>query len=216
MIDESARVSVVRALAATLAVRLVTEVDRQSVNRAVHDYQATVLVRWSPDQEADLDALSAMAGIDAAAHLPEVGSRPEPLEFVVGRGTFATVDLAAPSCWEELSSRPDLRILGSALLGEDLDQSELRVAYPILHDRAVIAEHLEIDELWRGGDYGCTALELALAELGRDADVAALFPMAPGVQNLAARDAASIRLSRLWARAGFEEFNGVMARGLVG
>ena len=45
--------------------------------------------------------------------------------------------------------------------------------------------------------------------------MAALFPMKPGVQDLAERDAASLALFRYWSQIGFEEFNGIMAMALL-
>jgi hypothetical protein len=54
------------------------------------------------------------------------------------------------------------------------------------------------------------AAELALRELGRCVDVAALYPMRPGLEDLDERAAANRALSQYWARLGFVDFNGIM------
>lgn len=203
-----ARLAVVHGLAPSLLVRLTIEVPRADRHPAIRDHAAQVFVTWSPDSDLDPAAVSQMAGIKAENHS-------EPVRIEVGRGRLATVDLTAEDCWPALSARPSLRLVGHALLGERLDLRELRAAYPLLHQRVLIADHLEIDEQWRGAGYGLVALDLAVNELGKGSDVAALFPMEPGVQDLAQRDAASLALFRYWSQIGFEEFNGIMAKGLL-
>lgn len=199
---------VVHGLAPTLLVRLTIDVPRADSHPAIRDHSAKVLVRWSPDIELDLPTLSEMAGIKAENHSEEV-------EIQVGWGRLATVDLTVADCWEQLSQRADLRLVGHALMGERFDMAELRASYPLLHQRVLIADYLEIDPHWRGAAYGLVALDLAVNELGKGSDVAALFPMRPGVQDLAERDAASLALFRYWRQIGFEEFNGIMAKGLL-
>ncbi len=206
---------VVHGLAPTLLVRLTIDVPRADRHPAIRDHSAEVLVCWDPDQEFDLPILSEMAGIKAENHLPVIGEQAETVEIQVGWGRLATVDLTAPDCWEALSQRPDLRLVGQALMGEKFDMAELQASYPLLHHRVLIADYLEIDPLWRGAGYGLVALDLAVNELGKGSDVAALFPMKPGVQDLAERDAASLALFRYWSQIGFEEFNGIMAKGLL-
>lgn len=208
--DDRSRLLVVHGLAPTLLVRLTIDVPRADSHPAIRDHRATVLVRWSPDMQVDLVTLSEMAGINGENHLPG-----HDVEIEVGRGRLATVDFTVADCWEQLSQRPDLRLVGHALMGEKFDMAELRAAYPLLHQRALIADYLEIDPTWRGAAYGLVALDLAVNELGKGSDVAALFPMRPGVQDLAERDAASLALFRYWRQIGFEEFNGIMAKGLL-
>lgn len=213
--NEAERLAVVRDLGWTLCVRITTEVPRTDPTPAVRDHDARILVRWSADSDVDPDTLAEMTHLGAENYLPEVASGWGPREIDVGWASLATIDLAVEDCWAQLAQRQDLRLVGRALLGERLDLRELRAAYPGRHRWALVASMLQIDPHWRGAEYGLVALDLAVRELGRRADVAALFPMAPGVQDLTERDVASIGLFRYWARAGFEEFNGVMARSLA-
>jgi len=182
----------------------------------VQAYRADIAVRWSPDDGLDVDLaeLSERTGIDVRNYVPEVANvMPDGLVAPVGKGRFATVDLSAPDCWESLSQKGhDLAMIGEALLGEGFDQAELRAAFPVVHQRAVIVEHVEVDPEWQGAGYGLVATELVLRELGRCADLAALYPMRPGLADLDERHAASERLAGYWARLGFAGFNGIMAK----
>ena len=101
--------------------------------------------------------------------------------------------------------------VGKALYGESLQQKELRASYDISHGHVVIVAHMEIDPDWRGASNGLLATELVLGELGRAADAAALFPMKPGLDDFAERDASARALADYWGRIGFAEFNGIMA-----
>lgn len=208
VMDERARLAVVHALAPSLWVRLTIDVPRADRHPPLRDHSAQVFVTWSPDSDLDLAAVSQMGGIKAENHS-------EPVAIQVGRGRLATVDLTVPDWWDAVSARPDLRIVGRAVLGEKFDMAELRAAYPLLHQRVLIADYLEIESQWRGANYGLVALDLAVNELGKGSDVAVLFPMEPGVQDVAERDAASLALFRYWSLIGFEEFNGIMAKGLL-
>ncbi|MGB2737359.1 MAG: hypothetical protein WBC27_04880 [Candidatus Nanopelagicales bacterium] len=218
----STRLSVVRALRSTLFITLRTDVVQptaRSATQAVHDYTGIVKVEWSPErgQDVDLTALSAMTNLDVEGFVPEVDSLlPKTLVIPVGRGEFVTADLQAPDCWEELDSRGhDLGLVGRALLGEGFDLAELRAAFELVHMRAVIVNSMEIDPEWRGAKLGLLATELAIRELGKGADVAALFPMKPGLADLAERAAANRALSGFWGHLGFVEFNGIMVRDLT-
>ena len=142
---------VVHGLAPTLLVRLTIDVPRADRHPAIRDHSAEVLVCWDPDQEFDLPILSEMAGIRAENHLPVIGEQAETVEIQVGWGRLATVDLTAPDCWEALSQRPDLRLVGQALMGEKFDMAELQASYPLLHHRVLIADYLEIKYLCIAG-----------------------------------------------------------------
>ncbi len=200
-------------LRSTLHVRLRTSLVQPVTAVQVHD--AKVRVSRSPDHGPDVDlaVLSELTGVDTENYLPELsGPIPELLTVTVGRGEFAVVDLSAPGYHEELASLdPGFGLVGRALQGENLDQSELRAHYPIAAQRAVIVANMQIDPQWRGAAYGLLATELVLDELGRCADVAALFPMKPGLEDLAARAAAARALADYWGQIGFAEFNGIMA-----
>ncbi len=206
-----------KALAPTLFVTLRTDL-RQPGPSAVQEYSALIQIQWSPDDgpDVDLKVLSVLTDVDTETYLPELDKQlPDVLAVPVGRGRFVVADLVAPSCWQELAGRSlDLGLVGEALLGEAFDLSELRTAYDVVHERALIVDSVEIEPEWRGAGYGLRAAELGVQELGRCADLAALFPMRPGVVDLEERAAAAAGLSRYWAQLGFADYNGIMVREL--
>ena len=179
------RLSLVTALKPTLFVTLHTDVVQDASPAAVQEYRAEVYVEWSPDDgpEVDLAALSALAHVDAEHFLPEIGNvLPETLVIPVGHGEFFAADLLSATCWPELSGRGlDVALVGEALFGEAFDLATLRSVVDLVHGRALIVNSMEIEPAWRGAGFGLLATELALGELGRGADVAALYPMKPGV-----------------------------------
>ncbi len=209
--------SLVTAMRPTLFVTLC--VDLAQTPSPVQAYRASIAVRWSPDNGPDVDLaeLSERTGIDVRNYVPEVANAlPDGLVAAVGEGRFATVDLSAPDCWDGLTGYShDVSMVGEALLGEGFDQAELRAAFPVVHQRAVIVEHVEVVPEWQGAGYGLVATKLVLRELGRCADVAALYPMQPGLADLDERQASSERLARYWAQLGFARFNGIMAKSLA-
>jgi GNAT superfamily N-acetyltransferase len=212
---ESSRRSVVDGLRPTLFVTLRTDVRQHHGSLpAVQEFLASVQVEWSPDDGPDVDlaALSALAHVDAATYLPELSRLlPETLIMPVGNGRLVSADLLSEMCWDELSALGlDVALVGEALLGEHFDLAELTAEIDLVHGRAVIVNSMEISPDWRGAQYGLLAAELALRELGRCADVAALYPMRPGLEDLDERAAANRALSQYWARLGFVDFNGIM------
>ncbi|HQR80131.1 MAG TPA: hypothetical protein PLT68_07920 [Actinomycetota bacterium] len=213
---EQIRLSVVRTMRRTLFVTLQTEVVQG--DPAVRDYRARVQVEWSPDNGPDVDpaGLSELAHVDVEGFLPEVGSLlPETLVIPVGEGNLVLAELNSAQCWEELAERSlDLGLVGEALLGEGFDLALLRSTVELVHGRALIANYMEILPEWRGAEYGLLSLELAIRELGRCADVAAMYPMRPGLADLEQRAAANRALSAYWGRMGFVDFNGIMIRPL--
>lgn len=218
---ESSRRSVVEGLRPTLFVTLRTDVRQSSHGSkpgAVQEYLASVHVEWSPDDGPDVDlaALSTLAHVDAATYLPELSRLlPETLIMPVGNGRLVTADLRSESCWDGLSALGlDVALVGEALLGEHFELAELTAEMELVHGRAVIVNSMEISPDWRGAEYGLLATELALRELGRCADVAALYPMQPDLADLDERAAANRALSQYWARLGFVDFNGIMALAL--
>ena len=133
----------------------------------------------------------------------------------VGQGEFFWADLRSPTCWEELSGRGlDVGLVGEALFGEAFDLAKLRSVVDLDYGRALIVNSMEIAPAWRGAGFGLLATELTIGELGRDADVAALYPMKPGLADLAERAAVNRALSEYWARIGFVDFDGIMIRDL--
>lgn len=216
-IEEQDRSAVVGALADTLFVTLRTDL-RQTGPSAVQEYAASIQVQWSPDEgpDVDLEVLSELTDVDTEGYLPELDKQlPDVLAVPVGRGRFVVADLAVPSCWQELVGRSlDLGLVGEALLGETFDLSELRASYDVIHERALILDSVEIDPRWRGAGYGLRAAELGIQELGKCVDLAALFPMRPGVVDLEERAQAAEALTRYWARLGFVDYNGIMVREL--
>lgn len=214
--DGQDRVSVVTALRSTLHVDLTATLVQPTSSAQV--YGAIVQVSWSPDNGPDVDpeTLSELVGVDTEPYLPELSSLlPDTVTVDVGHGEFVSADLSAPDCLQELEDiGPGVGLVGKALYGEGLQQKELRASYDIAHEHAVIVAHMEIDDQWRSAGYGLLATELVLAELGRAADVAALFPMKPGLHDLVERDAAARALADYWGRIGFAEFNGIMAMAL--
>ncbi len=185
---------------------------------AAQVYAAVVQVSWSPDNGPDVDpeALSELVGVDTNAYLPELSSLlPDTVTVDVGHGEFVAADVSAPDCLQELEDiGPGVGLVGKALYGESLQQKELRASYDIAYGHVVIVAHMEIDPQWRGAGYGLLATELVLGELGRAADAAALFPMQPGLDDFAERDASARALADYWGRIGFSEFNGIMAMAL--
>ncbi|TXH40353.1 MAG: hypothetical protein E6Q90_14125 [Actinobacteria bacterium] len=210
------RLAVVTALRATLHVELTTSIVQPTT--AAQLYEAVVQVSWSPDDGPDVDseALSELMRVDTDIYLPELSSLlPDTITADVGHGDFVAADLGAPDCLQELEDiGPGVGLVGKALYGEGLQCAELSATFELVHQRAIIAAHMQIDPPWRGAGYGLLATELVLAELGRAADVAALFPMKPGLDDLAERDAAARALADYWGRIGFVEFNGIMAMAL--
>jgi hypothetical protein len=213
---EQMRLEVVRGLRPTLLVTLHTELDQDE--SAVSSYDVDVDVVWSPEDGPDVEpaVLSALAGVDVDTYLPELNSLlPDVLRIPVGGGDVIRADLADPACWDELAERgPDVRVVADALMGEHYDLRELRAAFPVVHERALIFNYLEIEPEWRGAGYGLIAAGLLLRELAPGADVAALFPMPRGVADLDQRAEAAAGLAQYWGRLGFAPFNGVMARAL--
>ena len=123
-----------------------------------------------------------------------------------------TADLRSESCWDGLSALGlDVALVGEALLGEHFELAELTAEMELVHGRAVIVNSMEISPDWRGAEYGLLATELALRELGRCADVAALYPMQPDLADLDERAAAESRPVAVWGPVGFVDFNGIMA-----
>lgn len=207
------RLSVVTGLRPTLHVDLTATLVQPT--SAAQVYAAVVQVSWSPDDgpDVDPDALSELVGVDTNAYLPELSSLlPDTVTVDVGHGEFVSADVSSPDCLQELEDiGPGVGLVGKALYGESLQQKELRASYDISHGRVVIVAHMEIDPDWRGAGYGLLATELVLGELGRAADAAALFPMKPGLDDFAERDASARALADYWGRIGFAEFNGIMA-----
>jgi GNAT superfamily N-acetyltransferase len=214
------RLSLLAALKPTLFVTLRTDVVQAATPAAVQEYRASINVEWSPDNgpEVDLETLSSLAHVDAEHFLPEIGNvLPETLVIPVGQAEFFSADLLSATCWQELSARGlDVGLVGEALFGEAFDLAKLRSVVDLVHGRALIVNSLEIAPAWRGAGFGLLAMELAIGELGRGADVAALYPMKPGVADLAERAAVNRALSEYWARVGFVDFNGIMIRDLSG
>lgn len=215
-IPEQARLAVVETMRRTLYVTLQTDVVQGEP--AVREYRARVQVEWSPDDGPEVDpaVLSELSGADVEGFLPEVGSLlPETLVIPVGTGDLVLADLNSPQCWEELAAISlDVGLVGEALLGEGFDLALLRSTVDLAHGYALIANSMEILPEWRGAEYGLLGLELAIRELGRCADVAAMYPMQPGLADLAQRSAANRALSAYWGRIGFVDFNGIMIRPL--
>jgi hypothetical protein len=209
----------VRGLRPTLFVTVRTDLLQTGGESAVvQDYNAEVRVEWSPDNGPDIDLaeFSRLAKVDAERFLPVGHFMPETLVVSVGNGSLVAADLQAPTCWSDLASRGlDQGLVGEALIGEGFDLTELRSAVDIVHGRALIVNSMEIAPEWRGGQYGLLATDLVIRELGRCADVAALYPMKPGVADLAERAAANRGLSDYWGRIGFVDFNGIMIRDLA-
>lgn len=213
---ESSRLAVVRTMRSTLGVEVCAELTQQPA--PVVECRVRLYVRWSPDDGPDVDPteFSRLAGVDVESYLPEVGNGlPDVLTVTVGSGMFYAVDLEAPDCWKDLAARSlDLGLVGEALLGEKFDEAELRTRFEIVHERAIIVANVEVLPQWQGGSYGLLATEVVLRELGRSADVAALYPMKPGLADLSERAAAAAGLAQYWGRIGFTDFNGIMARAL--
>lgn len=221
--SDPGRELVVKALRATLSVTLRTELVQPqppATTAAVREYAAALNVHWSPDDGPDVDraTLSELANLDVDTYLPELDRfLPDTLAIPVGEGSFVVVDLRAADCWTELSSRGwDLGLVGKALLGEAFDMSELRATLDVTHGHAVIVNYVGISEDWRGAQYGLLATELVIRELGRCADLAALYPMQPGLEDLAERSTAAAALARYWQQIGFVDYNGIMIRALAG
>lgn len=210
--------SVLQALGSTLFVTLRTDVVQTQTRSATQEYSATVQVAWSPDDgpDVDLGQLAELTGVDVENYLPEVDSLlPDTLVVPVGHGTLVRADLTAPTCWDELSGRGlDVGLVGEALLGEAFNLAELQASFEVVQGRALIVNYMEILPEWRGARYGLLATELAIRELGRCCDVAAMYPMQPGLADLDERAAANRALSAYWAQLGFVDFNGIMVRDL--
>lgn len=216
VVDEAAAVKVAAGMRPTLLVTLSTDVEVRDAPPAVQHYAVSVCVRWSSEEGPDVDlaTLSEMADVDFEDYLAEVDLLPpRTVHIPVGHGDVYVADLAAPSCWEELAQRgPDVRLVGDALLGEDFDMREVREAFDLVHQRALVLNFIEIAPQWRGADYGLLVAELAISVLGRCTDLVVLFPMAPGLTDLEQRAASNRGLGQYWGRIGFTPFNGIMAR----
>lgn len=214
--QQSLRMSVVTALKPTLFVTLSTDL-RQTVS-SVQPYVASVKVRWSPDDgpDVDTDELSTMAHVQIQTYLPELFKfLPETLAIPVGSGRFATADLAAPECAQDLLAHGmDLGLVGHVLRGDDGDLAPLRSAFPGARDRVLIADYLQIDDDWRGSGYGVLAMNLILGAMRELVDLAALYPMGPGLTDFAERQASHDALSVYWAKAGYRPFDSIMVRDL--
>ena len=200
------------ALRPTMFVTLQTDVGQQPA--AVREYSARVQVEWSADQgpDVDLDELSQLAKVAAEVLVPELGSiHPTTLVVPVGHGGFVLAELDSPGCWHDLAAKgQDLGLVGESLRGEASDLSPLRTTVDLVYGRALIVNSMEIDPGWRGARYGLLAIELGMRELGRFADVAALYPMRPGLTDLEERAAANRGLAQYWAHLGFVDYNGIM------
>ena len=71
---------------------------------------------------------------------------------------------------------------------------------------------VEIFEPWRGAELGLCATDLVIDELHTRADLAALYPMPPGLTDVDEREPAHQGLCTYWARIGFEEYDEIMVR----
>lgn len=214
--QQSLRRSVVTALKPTLFVSLSTDVGQRA--SSVQPYQATVKVRWSPDDgpDVDPDELSKMAHVQIQTYLPELFKfLPEALAVTVGSGRFAVMDLSAPECLGDMVGQGlDLGLVAQVLRGEDASLTPLRSEFPGARERILIADYLQIDPGWRGAGYGVLAMNLVVGALRELVDVAALYPMGPGLTDFAAREASHAALSRYWANSGFRPFDSIMVRDL--
>lgn len=214
---EDVRLSVVRALRATLFVSLSGDIGQD--DSGIHDYTVLVKVRWSPDTgpDVDLDELSEMSHVDTQTYFPElIKSLPQSLEITVGEGSFVAADLSNPECLHLLAQRSmDLAIVGEALWGEHLDLQPLLSRYELANTRVLIANSMQIDPAWRGASYGLLATDLVIQRLRAGVALAALFPMGPGLTDLDERRASHERLMWYWAKIGFEPFEDIMVRPLV-
>jgi hypothetical protein len=187
-----------------LECELRTADNRMEPSGAV-DYYATFFVDWFPseiDTEPDEVVLAAAA---RAAGIADATS--ECIEIPVGRAHFLIVDSADPNLYEALDAKEgDLELLGSALLSQGhlvdalADQLEPGSGYGIL------GNSLCIDAPWRGMHLGLRGAALALNELRRGCDFAAVFPMEPGTMTEDERQASHARLAKYWARLGFEHW----------
>jgi hypothetical protein len=214
--QQSLRSAVAAALKPTLFLTVSTEVRQQ--RSSVQPYNVAVKVRWSPDDgpDVDTDELSAMAHVQIQTYLPELFKfLPETLSIPVGSGRFALADLAAPTCVQDLvANGMDLGLVAHVLRGEAGDLQPLHKAYPGARERVLIADFLEIDSEWRGAGYGVLAMQLLLGAFRELVDVAALYPMGPGLTDFEERESSHAALSVLWARAGYMPFDSIMVQDL--
>ncbi len=208
--------AVVTALKPTLFVTLSTDIRQKT--SAVQPMSVTVNVRWSPDDgpAVDTDELSAMAHVQIQTYLPELFKfLPETLSISVGAGRFALADLSAPTCVQDLvANGMDLGLVAQVLRGDAGDLGPLHAAFPGARERVLIADFLGIDAEWRGAGYGVLAMELVLGAFRELVDIAALYPMGPGLTDFAQREASHAQLTAVWARAGFAPFDSIMVRDL--
>lgn len=177
--------------------------DNQMEPPGAVDYYATFFVDWFPgDMDTEPDGV-VLAAAARAAGITDADS--ECVEIPVGRAHFLIVDTADPNLYEALDAREgDLELLGSVLLSQGhlvdalADQLEIGSGYGIL------GNSLSIDAPWRGMHLGLRGAALALNELRRGCDFAAVFPMEPGTRKEDERHASHARLAKYWARLGFE------------
>lgn len=211
---EDLRLSVVRTLRDTVYARLTTDIEQG--DSGVHDYTVSVEVRWSPDDgpDVDLPELSLLSHVDAELYLPELNkSLPDTLSIPVGEGSLVVADLSDSQCLHELCRRSmDLGLVGQALWGVDHDLRPLTDTYALNGSRVLIANSMQIHPQWRGAGYGLLAMALIIERLRPGVALAALYPMQPGLTDLAARAASNRQLTHYWAKIGFEDFDGIMVR----
>ena len=213
---EAARLAVVEALAPTLTVAL--ETDLRAGRATVREYRATINLHWSPKSgpDVDLETLADLSHVEVGSYLPELyKSLTDPLVIPAGHGSFFVADLLDPDCLARLAGiGHDVVLVADALLGKDQDLRDLDDRYgPVQH--VLILNLVEIDAQWRGAALGLSAADLVVTHLTDRAEVAALYPMPPGIADLEERESAHRGLARYWARIGFEDYDGIMVRALT-
>ena len=202
----------------TLRVELTTELDGDTGHGAYPpgavDYYARFIADTGPEQndshEPDAAADSRSRGEntdDADADADDEST------VVVGHGHFVIADLHEPQLLDTLDARDgDLGLLGQTVC--PLSETEHETLADGLDDivdyiggHAVLINHVEILEPFRGASLGLHATAITLKELRRGCSFAALHPMAPGSVNEAERFTSAAALTTYWARLAFRPWH---------
>lgn len=202
----------VQSLTESLTVELFTELHvsgEDGYPPGAQEYQASIHAHWRLGDAPEDDAVILRAASEQKARTEDV----EFIELIVGFGRFAIVDSDSPNAYDALDARStDLELLGAAILGPNGERwaDDLDEVCDCVASFAVLVVDVEIDSRWRGAKWGLHATGAVLTELRRDAAIAALYPMSPGLEDAKERSTAAAALTTYWGQLGFTPWrNGV-------
>jgi GNAT superfamily N-acetyltransferase len=200
-LSRAAKTLLVSQVACDLATRLRTDDDSPELTHYRGIYKVRYWLEDLDDGTVSPDDARILAHITAASE--GVTEDDGLVEIPVGSADLVVIPFwnGAPAFQALDDVSQDLTDLGEALL---LHFDQLREDIESFEPGVVIVDKVRIDPAWRGLGLGLIGTGLAIRELSRAMSVAVLYPMEPGTESDDERAASRQRLSRYWARLGFE------------